>query len=62
MSLFVSDRSVDCTSECYEEAIGDCGKKEQFVMLDPEMIKISTRAACAHLDGKVYSDYQDPRL
>ncbi|XP_060552266.1 uncharacterized protein LOC132713636 [Ruditapes philippinarum] len=41
---------IECTSQCYTQAIGDCHKENKFVMIDPETIKISTRATCDNIN------------
>ncbi|KAL4240128.1 hypothetical protein ACF0H5_000922 [Mactra antiquata] len=47
--------NVECIVQCYEQAIGDCYKKNHFLMLDPETIKVSARATCKHYNAVSYS-------
>lgn len=41
-------RNIDCNIKCLADAVGKCDMEEKNFLFDPEVIKVSGRAACAN--------------
>lgn len=45
--------SVECNIKCYMDAIGDCYTKDEFIMYEPEVFKVTSRAFCRNQNGNI---------